>query len=98
MLLLSRIFWLLVFLFLAALPIEFLNFSGFCYREGRYLSEKELIGQFLLHEPWRKNDREEYELKQKILSMTPQEKEKKITENWERNFGCCRVHDNLDWH
>lgn len=37
----------LAILFIGILTLQFLNFSGFCYSEFRYLSERELVKNFL---------------------------------------------------
>lgn len=69
--------WALVIFLTVMVPVQFLNNTGFCYSEMRYVPERELVDRFLFSRKW--------------LDMTEAEKAQKIAGMGEDYERCCRV-------
>lgn len=69
--------WILLALLLVIGPTQFLNHTGFCYSEMRYLSERELVDRYLFGK--------------KADTMTLEEKVEKTQEQGGEYPNCCRL-------
>jgi hypothetical protein len=69
-------FWLFTALVIFFVYFEFMSFTGGCYKEFRYLSERELIARFVNYPTW--------------SSKTKEEKAALINDQSLNNY-CCRV-------
>ena len=87
--------------FIGLITLRALQFNGFCAKELRFLSEQEIIDNFLLTEPWRVFRGNEFEeLKAELESLTPEERQERIEKNRQIFPNCCELkwEINTDFH